>query len=76
MLNSSHRQPSSVSLSITCNQLTRSRVKPGNLVTVTAAGRQATAKVSFVSPALDAQTRLVPVIAIDVGYGMAGWASR
>jgi hypothetical protein len=41
-------------------------VKPGNSVTVTAAGRQANARVRFVSPVLDAQTRLVPVIAILV----------
>jgi cobalt-zinc-cadmium efflux system membrane fusion protein len=54
---------SSVSLSLNLQPADAGRVKPGNLVTVTAAGRQATAKVSFVSPALDAQTRLVPVIA-------------
>ena len=38
-------------------------VRPGNNVTVKAAGRQATAQITFVSPALDPQTRLVPSIA-------------
>nr|WP_230461344.1 efflux RND transporter periplasmic adaptor subunit [Sphingobium sp. CAP-1] len=54
---------SSLSLSLNLQPGDAGRVKPGNNVTVTAAGRQATAKVSFISPALDAQTRLVPVIA-------------
>jgi cobalt-zinc-cadmium efflux system membrane fusion protein len=46
------------------------RVKPGNVVTVSAPGRQASARISFVSPALDPQTRQVPVIAtLDNGAG-------
>jgi cobalt-zinc-cadmium efflux system membrane fusion protein len=39
------------------------RIRPGAEVTVRAAGREAQAKISFVSPALDEKTRLVPVIA-------------
>jgi cobalt-zinc-cadmium efflux system membrane fusion protein len=54
---------SSVSLSLSLQPADAGRVRPGNSVTVTAAGRKATAKISFVSPALDAQTRQVPVIA-------------
>lgn len=55
---------STVSLSLQLQPADAGRVKPGNSVTVTAAGRQASARVRFVSPVLDAQTRLVPVIAI------------
>lgn len=54
---------SRVSLSLNLQPADAGRVRPGNIVTVTAPGRTATARVSFVSPALDAQTRLVPVIA-------------
>lgn len=54
---------SSVSLSLSLQPADAGRVRPGNSVTVTAAGRKATARISFVSPALDAQTRQVPVIA-------------
>jgi cobalt-zinc-cadmium efflux system membrane fusion protein len=39
------------------------RVNRGSIVQVTAPGRQSTARISFVSPALDPKTRLVPVIA-------------
>ena len=53
----------SVSLSLNLQPADAGRVKPGNSVMVAAPGRQATARVSFVSPVLDAQTRLVPVIA-------------
>jgi cobalt-zinc-cadmium efflux system membrane fusion protein len=38
-------------------------VTRGSVVQVTAAGRRSTATISFVSPALDPKTRLVPVIA-------------
>jgi membrane fusion protein, heavy metal efflux system len=41
-----------------------SRVRAGAAVTVKAAGREAVARLHFVSPALDAQTRLVPAIAM------------
>jgi len=54
---------SSVSLALNLQPADAGRVRAGNTVTVTAPGRTATAKVTFVSPALDAQTRLVPVIA-------------
>ena len=54
---------SSVSLSLNLQPADAGRVKPGNSVLVTAPSRQAQARISFVSPALDAQTRLVPVIA-------------
>lgn len=39
------------------------RVSRGSVVQVSAAGRRSTATISFVSPALDPKTRLVPVIA-------------
>jgi membrane fusion protein, heavy metal efflux system len=39
------------------------RVNPGGIAQVTATGRRSTALISFVSPALDPKTRLVPVIA-------------
>ena len=54
---------SSVSIALSLQPADAGRVKPGNTVTVSAPGRQATARISFVSPALDAQTRQVPVIA-------------
>lgn len=38
-------------------------VTRGSIVQVTASGRRATARISFLSPALDPKTRLVPVIA-------------
>lgn len=60
-----------VSLSLNLQPADAGRVRPGNSVNVTAAGRQATARVTFVSPALDPQTRLVPVIAtLDNGGGL------
>ncbi|MEH3040376.1 MAG: efflux RND transporter periplasmic adaptor subunit [Sphingomonas paucimobilis] len=52
-----------VSLAFNLKPEDAGRVKPGNIVTVTAPGRQAGARISFVSPALDPQTRQVPVIA-------------
>ena len=39
------------------------RVRPGSVVQLMAASRRSTASISFVSPALDPKTRLVPVIA-------------
>ena len=54
---------SSVSLSLNLQPQDAGRVRPGATVNIKAAGRQATAKVTCVSPALDANTRLVPVIA-------------
>lgn len=52
-----------VSLSLSLKPEDAGRVKPGTIVMVTAPGRQARARISFVSPALDPQTRQVPVIA-------------
>lgn len=52
-----------VSLSLNLKPEDAGRVVPGAVVTVIAPGRQATARVSFVSPALDPQTRQVPAIA-------------
>ncbi|WP_225207613.1 efflux RND transporter periplasmic adaptor subunit [Novosphingobium huizhouense] len=54
---------STVSLSISLSPAEAGRVRPGATVTVTTPGRQGTARVTFVSPVLDGQTRLVPVIA-------------
>lgn len=52
-----------VSLSISLSPADAGLVRPGATVTVTAPGRQGTARISFVSPVLDPLTRLVPVIA-------------
>ena len=52
-----------VSLALNLKPEDAGRVKPGNVVTVTAPGRQTSARITFVSPALDPQTRQVPVIA-------------
>ncbi|MET4898332.1 efflux RND transporter periplasmic adaptor subunit [Sphingomonadaceae bacterium jetA1] len=52
-----------VSLSFSLRPEEAGRIRPGDRVTVTAPGRRATARIGFVSPALDPQTRLVPVIA-------------
>jgi len=54
---------SQVSIALNLKAEDAGRVRPGSTVLVTAAGRQATARVTFVSPALDPQTRLVPAIA-------------
>ena len=54
---------SKVSLSLSFKPEDAGRVRPGAQVKVTAPGRSATARISFVSPALDPQTRLVPAIA-------------
>jgi len=52
-----------VSLTLSLQPADAGRIRPGAEVTVRAAGREAQAKISFVSPALDEKTRLVPVIA-------------
>lgn len=54
---------SAVSLAIALSPADAGRVRPGAPVVVTAPGRTARARVTFVSPALDPQTRLVPLIA-------------
>ncbi|GAO79680.1 MULTISPECIES: efflux RND transporter periplasmic adaptor subunit [unclassified Sphingopyxis] len=55
---------SSVSLSFNLRPADAGRIRPGAIVSIDAPGRQATGKISFVSPALDPATRLVPAIAI------------
>lgn len=60
-----------VSLSLSLSPADAGRVRTGATVEVKAAGRSGQARVSFVSPALDPQTRLVPVIAtIDNRAGL------
>lgn len=54
---------STVSLSLSLSPADASRVSPGAAVEVTGTGRKGQARITFVSPALDAQTRLVPVLA-------------
>ncbi|CAN5440276.1 hypothetical protein BH10PSE12_BH10PSE12_38490 [soil metagenome] len=54
---------STVSLSLALLPTDAGLVRPGASVTVTTSGRQGHARVTFISPVLDAQTRLVPVIA-------------
>lgn len=54
---------STVSLSFNLQPADASRVRPGAIVTVRAPGREAQARVRFVSPALDMSNRQVPVIA-------------
>lgn len=60
-----------VSLSLSLSPADAGRVRTGAAVEVKAASRSGQARVSFVSPALDPQTRLVPVIAtIDNRAGL------
>ncbi|WP_093086620.1 efflux RND transporter periplasmic adaptor subunit [Sphingobium sp. AP50] len=54
---------STISLSLNLQPQDAGRVRPGANVTVEAPGRRGSARISFVSPALDANTRLVPAIA-------------
>ena len=51
---------SSVSLSLNLQPADAGRIRPGATVSVSAPGRQATGKVSFISPALDPATRHWP----------------
>ncbi|MET3722753.1 efflux RND transporter periplasmic adaptor subunit [Sphingomonas trueperi] len=53
-----------VSLSLNLRPEDAGRIRPGAMVSVNAPGRQANATVRFVSPALDPQTRQVPVVAM------------
>lgn len=55
---------SSVSLSLNLQPADAGRIRPGAIVSVSSPGRQAAGKISFVSPALDPATKLVPAIAI------------
>lgn len=62
---------SRVSLSLSLKPEDAGRIRPGAIVTVAASDRTATARISFVSPALDPQTRLVPAIAsLNNGGGL------
>lgn len=54
---------STVSLTLSLTPADAGQVRPGATVEITAPGRRAQARVTFVSPVLDQQTRLVPVIA-------------
>jgi cobalt-zinc-cadmium efflux system membrane fusion protein len=54
---------STLSISLSLSPADAGRVRPGAAVEVKAPGRSGEAQVTFVSPALDPQTRLVPVIA-------------
>lgn len=54
---------STVSLSLSLLPADAGRVHPGSAIAVTAPGRTTQARVTFVSPALDPQTRLVPLFA-------------
>ena len=54
---------SKLSLSLSLKPEDAGRIRPGAQVMVSASGRRAMARISFVSPALDPQTRLVPAIA-------------
>lgn len=58
-----------VSLALNLRPQDAGRVRPGNIVTVTAPGRRGSARVSYVSPALDPQTRQIPVIAAIDNHG-------
>ncbi len=61
---------STVSLSVALAAADAGQVRPGSRIEVTAPGRRAEARVTFVSPILDPQTRQVPVIArLDNGGG-------
>lgn len=62
---------SQVAVNVSLSPADAGRVRPGSTVEITAAGRRATARVSFVSPILDETTRQVPVIAtIDNRAGL------
>ena len=54
---------SSVSLALSFTARDAAHVRPGALIDVTAAGRSGKARIGFISPALDPETRLVPAIA-------------
>src|SRR4051812_36987355 len=53
-----------LSVAISLSPADASRVRPGMTVQVTAPGRTQSARIGFVSPALDAETRQVPAIAM------------
>jgi cobalt-zinc-cadmium efflux system membrane fusion protein len=53
-----------LSVTLSLSPADAGRVRPGMTVQVTAPGRTQSARISFVSPALDAETRQVPAIAM------------
>lgn len=53
-----------LSVTLSLSPTDAGRVRPGMTVQVTAPGRNQPARISFVSPVLDAETRQVPVIAM------------
>ena len=53
-----------LSVTLSLSPADAGRVRPGMTVAVTAPGRSQSARISFVSPVLDAETRQVPVIAM------------
>lgn len=55
---------SQVAVTVSLSPADAGRVRPRSTVEITAPGRRATARVSFVSPILDETTRQVPVIAL------------
>ena len=60
-----------VALELALQPADAGQVLPGSAVIVSAAGRTANARISFVSPALDPETRLVPALArIDNRAGL------
>jgi cobalt-zinc-cadmium efflux system membrane fusion protein len=54
---------STVSLSLSLAPADAGRVRPGTRIELTAPGRKGEARITFISPVLDATTRLVPAIA-------------
>ncbi|MFA6115611.1 MAG: efflux RND transporter periplasmic adaptor subunit [Sphingomonas sp.] len=52
-----------LSVTLSLSPADAGRVRPGVMVRITAPGRSQSARISFVSPALDARTRQVPAIA-------------
>ena len=53
-----------LSVTLSLSPADAGRVRPGMTVAVTSPGRSQSARISFVSPVLDAETRQVPVIAM------------
>lgn len=53
-----------LSVTLSLSPTDAGRVRPGMMVQITAPGRSQSARISFVSPALDAETRQVPAIAM------------
>ena len=63
---------STLSLSVSLAAADAGLVHPGARIALSAPGRRGTARITFVSPVLDAGTRMVPVIA-SIDNGMGQW---